>query len=402
MKNRTFLKRHFHFVEPMTSIVASAFLVFLGFSLSYSFSQWTIKQPCYNPLMAVTFINDSTGWAVGYSGTVLKTIDGGKSWNLTTPQSTYYNYLGVHFINQDTGFAIVESNLALRFTADGGKTWAWSGQVSTLSYPTSFCFTSEHIAFAAGLRGTIEKSADGGLSWADLESGAIEDFSQIYFINGLIGFVVGKNNTIRKTTNGGETWTAQSFEGGGAMDFNGIYMVDSLVGCIAGTNSGTLYTNDGGRTWDGSYSNPGLTLNAVSFVNKDIGYIVGDGGLILSTSNGGGSWGKENSGTQEKLHGLFTDSRGHVFAVGNNGLIVKRDTTLTKTIKAAGALRNPALSASSFQGVKINIGSAKSGSYALENCRIAAYDLRGRIISRNIPGSTRAVVRRYSSLSEAK
>ena len=67
------------------------------------------------------FHNDQLGWAVGLSGSVLHTNDGGDTWN---PQfsGNVFELFGVGFVNENKGY-IVGSNAALAETLDGGKTW---------------------------------------------------------------------------------------------------------------------------------------------------------------------------------------------------------------------------------------------------------------------------------------
>jgi len=101
-------------------------------------------------------------WAVGLTGTILNTTDGGKNWNLQTSGVTF-NLLGVQFINSNVGYAI-----------------GWSG--------------------------TILKTIDGGINWNKQFSGASVHLTGVHFINENIGWITGDYGTILHTTNGGVTF----------------------------------------------------------------------------------------------------------------------------------------------------------------------------------------------------
>jgi len=56
-------------------------------------------------LMSVEFINDNIGWAVGYTGTILKSIDSGNAWT-NQMSGTTEDLTSVHFSNIDSGCAV--------------------------------------------------------------------------------------------------------------------------------------------------------------------------------------------------------------------------------------------------------------------------------------------------------
>ena len=88
------------------------FLLFLGFSLlSFSaISQWTWQNrlPQGNYLKSVDFTDANTGFAVGggyQSATILKTTDGGSSWNIVVDGP--FSFLSaLCFPDANTGYAV--------------------------------------------------------------------------------------------------------------------------------------------------------------------------------------------------------------------------------------------------------------------------------------------------------
>ena len=62
--------------------IAQTFLFIILYS-STIYSQgwfWQNPLPTGNPLQGVNFYSSEIGWTVGYSGTILKTTNGGLTW----------------------------------------------------------------------------------------------------------------------------------------------------------------------------------------------------------------------------------------------------------------------------------------------------------------------------------
>ncbi len=84
----------------------------------------------YN-LSSVFFTNVNTGYAVGDSGTILKTIDGAASWT-ELPFAEPYNLSSVYFTDNNTGFTagryygdstLKPGWVSIFKTANAGQTW---------------------------------------------------------------------------------------------------------------------------------------------------------------------------------------------------------------------------------------------------------------------------------------
>ena len=85
-------------------------LAFIGLILSFGLSaqNWTWApqtSPVTKNLNDVYFIDNLTGWAVGDSGTVIKTTNGGQAWTVQTSGTTH-NLTDVNFIDAMNGYAV--------------------------------------------------------------------------------------------------------------------------------------------------------------------------------------------------------------------------------------------------------------------------------------------------------
>ncbi len=94
-----------------------------------------------------------TGTAVGQSGTILHTTDGGTTW--TGQQSgTTEDLVGVHFFDPQNGWAVGSKNIIIH-TTDGGATWAQQETIAAADSLRGIYLTSLRSGLAAGSGGHI-------------------------------------------------------------------------------------------------------------------------------------------------------------------------------------------------------------------------------------------------------
>jgi photosystem II stability/assembly factor-like uncharacterized protein len=72
----------------------------------------------------VFFLNDSTGWAVGYLGTIIKTGDYGKNWEIQNSHVAD-SLMGVHFKDKNIGCVVGANGLILQTTEIPGISTIW-------------------------------------------------------------------------------------------------------------------------------------------------------------------------------------------------------------------------------------------------------------------------------------
>lgn len=136
-----------------------------------------------NELDAVWFSSDSTAHAAGM-GQILNSRDGGKTWLRRDVPSDFYQAL--HFLTEKIGFACGASGTILR-TDDGGATWqtlrdGHSKWVSDSPFRSIF-FRDEKNGFVVGDDGLFWRTADGGKSWLEIENAPSGvDFTKIFLL----------------------------------------------------------------------------------------------------------------------------------------------------------------------------------------------------------------------------
>jgi len=157
--------------------------------------------------------NGKTGFACGSGGMVVKTTDGGTSWNrIVVPELLEANLNKLDCINENvcyiTGNQTIGNETIMFFAAthDGGVSW----QVKTFAFYPSKVFSAldfldDQTGYAGG-DGFIWKTTDGGVQWTDQTPVAgLASPNDLCFINNQKGFAVSWFGQLLSTDNGGGT-----------------------------------------------------------------------------------------------------------------------------------------------------------------------------------------------------
>lgn len=85
--------------------------------------QWTAQESGVTaPLYDVDFVDNEHGWAVGYLGTIIQTLNGGITW-VEQNSGTTQTLNSIQFIDSNNGWASANGNNEIVKTTDGGVTW---------------------------------------------------------------------------------------------------------------------------------------------------------------------------------------------------------------------------------------------------------------------------------------
>jgi photosystem II stability/assembly factor-like uncharacterized protein len=243
-------------------------------------------QDLPHPLAAVSFPDQSHGWAAGGGmdgegiPTVLHTGDGGQSWQVQyTLGSTRGSFHDIDFVDTTHGW-VGGSNTAKPYgqpvvavTSDGGASW----KLVTLSH---------------------SQGAVNAVSFADAKHG----WAVVWWMNANYGR--GAGATIYATRNGGLTWQ-QQFRGSPTFMVNDVCFTDASRGWAVGEaleKNGAcaiLSTRDSGTTWTPRYL-PAEWQEAgqhVMFSDASHGWVASSD-EVFATADGGKHWWTERPGCQ--------------------------------------------------------------------------------------------------------
>jgi photosystem II stability/assembly factor-like uncharacterized protein len=264
----------------------------------------SLSANTFNDLYSVKFLNSDTGWIAGRNGTIKKTTDGGMSWINQSFNSK--DQRSVYFINKDTGFVIAFSPYATHFnylgsdstimeTTDGGNTW-----FQNYSYNQgigSIYFNQAGTGFA-GSNDTIMISTDKGANWSKIGVHYTGPIIAFNFPSSNVGYALSLNSLL-KTTDGGVSWFNATYNVTCGSDGwpESIYFTSNDTGYHVGicyyatpafgfTGSNISKTSDGGNT-ETSFGGSADWLTSVFFTNSVTGFAIG--GNYYGISNGYGT-----------------------------------------------------------------------------------------------------------------
>ena len=213
-------------------------------------------------------------------------------------------------------------------------TWARQ-RAGTMAWLRSVFFIDQNRGWAAGSKGTLLHTTDGGNTWKARGASTEDDVRDIFFIDDRNGWIVCEVNAyqlktndeprayLMRTTDGGEHWKRIEIK-----EFN----IDAILvravftrngrGWTFGEGGSIYATRDGGETWAKLRSPTRRLLLGGMFVDDDRGWIVGAGATIIQTSDGGDSWYQSQLPQVEKSVRFnatsFIDNR-KGWAVGSGG-----------------------------------------------------------------------------------
>jgi len=275
-----------------------------------SWSSQAVNTDC--SLRDICFPTALTGYCVGYSsseGVILKTVDSGSNWIDITPVTPSVTDLqSVDFMNENCGVAVGLTG-DIVYTTDGGTTWAEkTGFGSTALNRVRFSDTDRGWAVGAG--GKIicfDFSSD---SWSQQTSAMNGAFYGLFPLNSDTVWAVGQSGTIARTQNAGGWWQILSTTGG---TFGDVWFAENgLDGYLSGLNGGYFsVTSNGG--WTVSHSaagSPENLLSDISFIDVNNGWGCGSYGTILR-------YGDETTGIANFNHAVEIDAGARITASPN-------------------------------------------------------------------------------------
>lgn len=336
-----------------TQLITLIFIIF-AFSFSYAQSGWEWQNPLPQgtDLFSTYFINDSTGFVGGRSGTILKTINSGATWTFLK-SGTYANLTSMYFTSPNVGYA---AGGGLIKTIDGGENWfpVTTGSTYILN---AVCFSNTNNGLVVGNYGNLFKTTDGGGNWIKIALGTTYNLNTIFFLDNNNCFVAGDGGVVLKSTNAGTTWTSISIMVN--KNITSIFFTDINTGYVVGANGMIMKTTNGGISWGVQTSGTPFYLMTVHFMDTNNGYAVGFGGKILHTSNGGINWVSLTNGIGANLHSSsFIDSN-NAYIVGAWGTIIKISNGTNCTSLSSGSVSS--LNSIYFSTDSIGYTSSRNG-----------------------------------------
>jgi photosystem II stability/assembly factor-like uncharacterized protein len=319
-------------------------------------AQW-VKQTVNTSasFRGLSVVNEKIIWASGTEGTVIRTIDGGKTWNvMTVPGAGKLDFRDIEAFDANTAYILSIGNgesSRIYKTADGGKSWKeqFRNKNEKAFFDAMTCWGPDNcIAVSDPVEGKfLLISIRGAEGWQ------VDDYTDGYMPDakpGEAAFAASGTCIVRPDTNlflvvtGGsaarvfrsqttidtgirwrvfETGLLSGSPGSGIFS---IAMYDRNRGVIVGGNyekaaehiNNLGFTYDSGITWNLGTGLSGYR-SGVTYLDKKTIIAVGTNGTDI-TRDGGKSWNKVGN---EDLNAVAAKGKRAVWAVGPKGVVVK-------------------------------------------------------------------------------
>lgn len=294
-------------------------LFFVLYSISFSNAQWFLQNSgTTKTLHSIYFSTPEIGWAVGDSGTVLETTDGGYNW-IHKNINELVSFFSISFVDINNGWIAgngfnVGTGVIYK-TTNGGVSW----QQKTIGVSTdiySIFFLNSNYGWAAG-DFAILRTTDGGETW---NSQSVFFFNSIYFIDQNLGWVVGETGQIKKTTNSGLSWVNLGID---LEDFSCVKFYNSDVGWVSGREGRVWKTTNGGINWSLQIQNLNQSFYSIDLVNENTVWLSSDSGVVYYSLNSGADWQIQQTTIDENLFSIFFINNNTGWVVGEKGRILK-------------------------------------------------------------------------------
>lgn len=240
--------------------------------------------------------------AVQDSGYVVRTSDGGRSWE----RKQYFSPVGSQSLGRismyDIQHGYMSSASSLYETADGGRTFSaivlpsWLEGTSIIDIAAltrGSCALL--ISSGIGIRTFVRYVKGASMWWADSEVfRRFRPISSISFLDSLHGWAVGGDSLrskIVRTTDGGISWTLVRdtledlpFGIVDAIVVNGVAFANAYNGIASGLSNLLLRTTDGGMHWvrqdDGINTLANYNSREIAFPSLKVAAVPGSGFLL--------------------------------------------------------------------------------------------------------------------------
>ncbi|HQX45487.1 MAG TPA: YCF48-related protein [Saprospiraceae bacterium] len=277
-----------------------------------------LKSTLFQP----SFLNEEVGIIAGSNGGLLKTTNGGATWNrIFFPANEHF--FSVTLLDSQTIMA-GSSTGKLWLSFDDGSNWGpFSLDFGSISDFYAYDYSKVVLTSESG---KIYRMTNGGFNLDEVYNDPSVVFTGIDFPTETLGWACGYNGHILVTNNEGMTWDLQYADG--YNQFEDVHFTSPDEGWVVSSSyTDTIWhTADGGENWMSSILPVSSFWHSVSFNDPDTGWVVGGGagfGVILRTNNGGDTWILDHE-SPEGLFGVFAvKGKETAWACGAGGNIVK-------------------------------------------------------------------------------
>lgn len=301
-------------------------------------------------LRGLSVVSEKVVWASGTGGTVLRTVDAGKSWSvIKVPDAEKLDFRDIEAFDANTAYIVSIGNGAasrIYKTTDGGASWNLqfkNADENAFFDALAFWDKTHGVAMSDPVNGKyVLMSTDDGENWKPLSTAsmpAAKDGEAAFAASGTCLITQGKSNLflisggnaarVFKSADRGKTWSVFDSPMPSGTAGSGIFSIamrDALNGVIVGgnyekpdeINNNLAFTSDGGKTW-ATAKGLGGYRSGIAYVDAKTIVAVGSSGSDLS-KDGGKTW---SALDKANYNAVAAKGKKAIWAVGAGGLVSK-------------------------------------------------------------------------------
>ena len=258
------------------------FLLLACTLIVFAAPRWTMQTSGVNVrLRGVSAVSESVAWASGAGATVLRTTDGGTTWQKLKVTDDALDFRDIDAVDAQTAYALSIGNGAdsrIYKTTDAGKTWQLqfkNDDPKAFLDAMTFWDANHGIVFgdSVDLKFYILTTADGGQTWLRVPTTDLppaQGNEGAFAASGTNIAVIGKSHAwigtgaatksrVLRTSDSGHTWQVADtpIASGPSSGIFSIAFRDQKHGVVAGGDykkeqeavDNLAVTSDGGATW---------------------------------------------------------------------------------------------------------------------------------------------------------
>lgn len=369
-------------------------LLVTGETLSQS--QWLpVETPATARLNRLHFADSLRGWAVGDSGTIIATTNGGRNWSLQESHIRH-EILDIFFLDTLRGWATAwdlsgsEFKTVMLFTTNGGAYWDTMTVAQDGILIAALYFRDSLNGYCGGYRGFIAGTYDGGRTWETVrvDSNFFSGLSifNIQFATQTLGIATGGQidiaGAIWRTEDGGDSWATI---GVCPEPVHNFHFYDSLR--MIGTGGDWEYGTSVVRSTDGGLSFTcenlpyfGIGSSLAMRKTNEFWIALGTAAKLLYSLDDGNTWSEYITPHFTAVYDLvFIDSL-HGVACGEMGSVFLFSDSV---VSVNDAPHDPPVSYAVISNYPNPFNPETTISFRLpakSNISLDVYDVRGRFI----------------------
>jgi photosystem II stability/assembly factor-like uncharacterized protein len=318
-------------------------------------AQWTKYDVKTNAsFRGLSVVNEKVVWASGTNGTFIRTVDGGKTWDVRNiPGSDNLDFRDVEAFDANTAYVLSIGNgesSRIYKTTDGGKNWneQFRNKNAKAFFDAIACWDKNNciaVSDPVDHKFVLIETKDGGSSWTPIDTSkmpAAKDGESAFAASGTCLITQGNDNAflvtggnaarVFRSADRGHTWQVADtpiVSGSSGSGIFSIAMRDSKDGVIVGGNyekpsdvsKNIAFTRDGGVTW--------TAMGFVQGYRSGVAYIhaANDKNTIIAVGTTGSDRVSLNmylviDPVDSGNYNAIASKKDYVWAVGPKGLVV--------------------------------------------------------------------------------